>query len=733
MPPKPSFLDMHHFEAPPRIAAQPGEEQSSLPPVFRGSEEELQLEEVESCGSSVARWPGADEASEPAAELTPVTQAGPLLRAPLTGSEKESQEDDALQETTSQNGLDELLPDLDVDNTISFAEKKELGSQAAITPTKVCEAGENQETLFAKPPSKVEEVKDGKELPPAILMSLAPMPGVKTPVEAKLKEPDFVAESKPTEVSSLARKDLAADDIRAIVKAEVASELASVFDRIDSLKKSCDALAEELSRMKGSAAEELDKLRARICEAPAAAKHSTEDVEELQRSVKKELFDVQQVFNSELKDLSVLLEDRDAKFEALAQKYCQAKFDEWDSKITTFPGLYLASSLARGAGNSGMSFCNKDLLRLDNVVFGFGVNLISYRLFRRNLDPTKAAAQSLMLSLYPIHFFYQLLYYTDVGSLFWVLLVQDLVTPERGQALPTARRISMAAAAGAVAVLFRQTNAVWLMFSFGTAALQDLQLSKWVELRGEDLSLLKLVTFVKALLLESRRLLGRLGIMLVPVVLFVLFVVYNGSIVVGDHSNHEVAPHWAQLCYLSAVVAATFSVDDSALSPRWLTTFIEGCCKSLSRFLLSALALALMVGVVHKYSLAHPFLLADNRHYTFYLWNRFLKRPWLRDTLAPAYLYAAWYISKRLSQAQSGLWVLIWWVAACLTLVPAPLLEPRYWTTAVIMAHLHFYDRSWCSIVLLTTGYLVVNILTLTVFAYKPFAWPSGEIARFMW
>lgn len=305
---------MHHFEAPPRIAAQPGEEQSSLPPVFRGSEEELQLEEVESCGSSVARWPGADEASEPAAELTPVAQAGPLLRAPLTGSEKESQEDDALQETTSQNGLDELLPDLDVDNTISFAEKKELGSQAAITPTKVCEAGENQETLFAKPPSKVEEVK---ELPPAILMSLAPMPGVKTPVEAKLKEPDFVAESKPTEVSSLARKDLAADDIRAIVKAEVASELASVFDRIDSLKKSCDALAEELSRMKGSAAEELDKLRARICEAPAAAKHSTEDVEELQRSVKKELFDVQQVFNSELKDLSVLLEDRDAKFEAL--------------------------------------------------------------------------------------------------------------------------------------------------------------------------------------------------------------------------------------------------------------------------------------------------------------------------------------------------------------------------------------------------------------------------------
>ena len=161
--------------------------------------------------------------------------------------------------------------------------------------------------------------------------------------------------------------------------------------------------------------------------------------------------------------------------------------------------------------------------------------------------------------------------------------------------------------------------------------------------------------------------------------------------------------------------------------------FLRACFGSLGGFVLSASSLAVVVCVVHKYSLAHPFLLADNRHYTFYLWNRFLSRPWVRDVLAPAYLYAAWYISTRLSKAQSGLWVLIWWVAACLTLVPAPLLEPRYWTTAVIMAQLHFYDRSWRSILTLSLAYLTVNIITLAVFVFRPFYWPNGEIARFMW
>lgn len=41
-------------------------------------------------------------------------------------------------------------------------------------------------------------------------------------------------------------------------------------------------------------------------------------------------------------------------------------------------------------------------------------------------------------------------------------------------------------------------------------------------------------------------------------------------------------------------------------------------------------------------SVAHPFLLADNRHYAFYLWRRVINvHPYARYALAPGYVVAA--------------------------------------------------------------------------------------------
>ncbi|CAK9094465.1 unnamed protein product [Durusdinium trenchii] len=421
-----------------------------------------------------------------------------------------------------------------------------------------------------------------------------------------------------------------------------------------------------------------------------------------------------------------------------AQKYCQGQFAEWDPKITTFPGLYLSSTFIRGF--TGI-FCGKDFLRLENVVYALGAHVVMYRLLRRSLEPQRAAAQSLLLSLYPIHFFFQALYYTDVGSLFWTLLTHDLATPVPKKVLPGRLHMCLAAASGCAAVLFRQTNAVWVMFTFGIAALQDLQSSKWGdELLRADISPSVLLTFCKALILESPRLLARLGPLLVSVLLFVGFVVQNGSIVVGDHSNHQVAVHWAQLCYLVAVTAGTSGFGStSALSPSCFKIFGSDVSKRPRAFIL---ALALVTALLHRYSLAHPFLLADNRHYTFYIWNRFLRRPWFKELLAPGYVYAGWYCWRRQSLAQSGLWVLIWSVAAVLTLVPAPLLEPRYWTTPVLMAHLYAHEvpdrndrrmMSLSSTFIAGVAFMLVNIMTLGIFVYRPFAWPSGEVARFMW
>lgn len=42
---------------------------------------------------------------------------------------------------------------------------------------------------------------------------------------------------------------------------------------------------------------------------------------------------------------------------------------------------------------------------------------------------------------------------------------------------------------------------------------------------------------------------------------------------------------------------------------------------------------------VKHFTIAHPFLLADNRHYAFYFWRRIINyRPLARYALAPGYV-----------------------------------------------------------------------------------------------
>jgi len=423
-----------------------------------------------------------------------------------------------------------------------------------------------------------------------------------------------------------------------------------------------------------------------------------------------------------------------------AQRYCNGRFSEWDPKITTFPGLYCLSALLSGLAPYVFGFasaCSPMGLRAVNAALGAGALIVMYALLRRRMTSDKAAAQAFVLSLYPVHFFFTFLYYTDVGSLFWVLLTHHLAAPTPGQALPGFWRIFAATCSGFVSVAFRQTNAVWLMFTFGTAALADLQASKrWGDdLEGSRLTPKMLWTFVKALAFDSGRLLSRLGLLLMPVLLFVAFVIWNGSVVVGDHSHHKPVLHWAQLGYLVAVTASLWGVvgPDAAVSFASVKAFVT----LFTRWRTGLAMVTTVVGtacVLHRYSFAHPFLVADNRHYTFYIWGRLLgKIPGLKEALAPAYAFAAWLCHQRITRAQSVLWFLIWCVAVILTVVPAHLLEPRYWTTAVLLVHLHTPERSWASLVTSALACLAVNCITLAIFVGRAFTWPDGSIARFMW
>ena len=72
------------------------------------------------------------------------------------------------------------------------------------------------------------------------------------------------------------------------------------------------------------------------------------------------------------------------------------------------------------------------------------------------LNSRSSLAQGVMMSLFPLHFFFMALYYTDTGSTLLVIGAHLLAL--RGWYLP-------AGLAAAAATGFRQTNAVWAAFT----------------------------------------------------------------------------------------------------------------------------------------------------------------------------------------------------------------------------------------------------------------------------
>ena len=100
----------------------------------------------------------------------------------------------------------------------------------------------------------------------------------------------------------------------------------------------------------------------------------------------------------------------------------------------------------------------------------------------------------------------------------------------------------------------------------------------------------------------------------------------------------------------------------------------------------------------------------------------------------PAYAYCAWRSLGALrAGGRSRAWALGWLVASALTLLPSPLIEPRYLTVPILLLPANANERSWRSLALSALFAVAVNALTIYVFLMRPFTWPDGSIARFMW
>lgn len=157
--------------------------------------------------------------------------------------------------------------------------------------------------------------------------------------------------------------------------------------------------------------------------------------------------------------------------------------------------------------------------------------------------------------------------------------------------------------------------------------------------------------------------------------------------VLGDKSNHVATLHFAQMLYIWPLFAffsaplfipKIFNLASSALrtvKPQGTRetnrsdtfTGVDICLvlfhrASIALVFCGAVAIALLI--VRFNTIIHPFTLADNRHYMFYVFRYSILRAWwVRYALAPIYILCAWMCWSALqgaggaSATQGGRWI----------------------------------------------------------------------------
>ena len=361
---------------------------------------------------------------------------------------------------------------------------------------------------------------------------------------------------------------------------------------------------------------------------------------------------------------------------------------EWDPAITTFPGLYLVSSVLTPID---MSSINEKTLTMilrcfNAVIFTLGLYWVCSRI-------TKSSLGGLIAVFYPLNFFYSFLYYTDLASTVFVLITAHLLLNEK--------RFVLSGITALLAVLMRQTNIVWIFGFCLTDCMRRIGRERKVSL-----------SVVWSILRD-------LWIHIILGFLFAAFVIKNNySVVLGHHEQHGISLHFAQITYFVLTVFGACGPGSWADLPQ---VFHIRLPKVVGIIVL--LVMASEFGTI-----AHPFILSDNRHYSFYFFRYFVSRRWVRSILFPI-AGAVILVTANIFQNRSVLPKWILWLCTLMCIVPSPLIEFRYFNIPATLLLCGDSSRNRSKLIF----FIAVNAVTLYVYIYRPFVWGDGTKARFMY
>ena len=404
------------------------------------------------------------------------------------------------------------------------------------------------------------------------------------------------------------------------------------------------------------------------------------------------------------------------------QVYCAYNFSIWDNKITTPPGLYILGLIYTKL----LEFITMThgLCQNDNVLRSLNLSggLLALPFIAKNIKQSNANRfWTVNIIAQPLLFTYYSLFYTDVWSTVLVLGSLAFVTTRSKQ------HPIWSAQLGFASLWLRQTNIVWLAF------IATIYIDRQI-VRDSGVCN-RIIQFVKTTFKSHLQLLGYI----VNFALFALFIKYNGGITFGDKDNHKVQLHLVQIFYCFTFV--NFFTWPIWLSRKTLSLYIRFLVGNYGiNLVFNMLASWAIFYIINNFTIVHPFLLADNRHYTFYIFRRLLNTKYSTYLAVPVYHFVTYNCVATLYRAghQFGLspiLILGFITATILTITPSPLFEPRYYIVPLLIFRLFIAPSTGYANLLEFIWLNIINAITSLVFFNYTFTWWSepGKIQRIIW
>ncbi|MCJ1225772.1 glucosyltransferase [Toensbergia leucococca] len=370
-----------------------------------------------------------------------------------------------------------------------------------------------------------------------------------------------------------------------------------------------------------------------------------------------------------------------------AEQYWLGHWESWDPKITTPPGLYLISYpwLMLQTFLRTPASITADL-RSVNVIFGA---FFIFPIVRKVIDGISDTRESLSsedlkskprwssleldhatvnICLFPPLSFFYGLYYTDVLAALVALYTYAFYLKRRKNSL---------VGVGLLSLLFRQTNIFWVAVFLGALEVSrtipkgrsgvefqvkpsfyEVVAESWrrschfdplVSQAGFEDYIKSDISLVAASLANLPVVLRSIVPYLILLSTFGLFILWNSGVVLGDKENHIASIHLSQMLYIwpyfmffSFPFLGFYLLNSVSHRGRLNGLRSSSTKHQVPRLVVTGPVLAVMLAVVHFNTVIHPFTLADNRHYIFYVFRHLLRHPAIKYCATPVYFVCAW-------------------------------------------------------------------------------------------